>query len=137
MSVHLLHGDLTEKILNAYHHVYRTLGHGFLETVYRRAMVITLHELGVYTETEVPIDVYFDEHHVGSFRVDILAEYRVIVECKACECLSRSHEAQLINYLRATEVEVGLLLNFGSSSLQFKRMVFTNDRKRLPPKKRT
>ena len=123
-----LHQHITEKIIKCYYEVYNTLGYGFLEKVYRNAMLIELRKNGLNAQSEVPIKVYYDEQKVGDYFADIIVEEAVILELKAKEALHEEHEYQLINYLKATEIEVGLLLNFGKKP-EFKRKIFTNDKK--------
>ena len=119
---------LTEKILNLFFKVHHELGFGFLEKVYKNALYMELKEAGFVCETEKPIEVYYKEKVVGQFYADIVVEDRVILELKATKSLCLEHEFQLINYLKATNQEVGLLLNFGQRP-EFRRKIFTNDRK--------
>ena len=123
------HQELTRKIIGVFYDVYNELGHGFLESVYQAAMLIALSEAGLRVETQVPIAVYFRGNRVGDFRADLMVESAVLLELKAARAPDPSHEAQLLNYLRATEIEVGLLLNFGVKP-EFKRLAFDNERKR-------
>jgi GxxExxY protein len=120
-----LHQDLTEKIIRAYYNVYNELGYGFLEKVYENALLIELKSLGLSCEKQKPISVSFKGFNVGEYFADIIVENKVIIELKAAESLIEEHEAQLLNYLRATEIEIGLLLNFGKKP-QFKRQLFEN-----------
>lgn len=115
------HRDLTSEIIAACYEVSRELGPGFLESVYQRALVIALSDRGLAVCREVPISVYFRGQAVGEFQADILVEGCVIVELKACERLAPEHQAQLINYLNASELEVGLLVNFGTASPEIRR----------------
>ena len=124
----LQYGDVTEAIIQAYYHVYNSLGYGFLEKVYENALKVALTKQGFQVSQQVPIDVYFDGEQVGSYFADLVVNGVVIVEIKAAEILCSEHEAQLVNYLNATTIEVGLLLNFGEKP-EFKRKVFSNDRK--------
>lgn len=124
----LLHEDITGKVLEAFFNVNHELGYGFLEKVYERAMVIELTELGLHCVAQQPISVYYDGVIVGEYFADLLVEDKVIVELKAAESIRSEHEAQLINYLKATDCEVGLLLNFGKKP-EFKRKAFSNHRK--------
>jgi GxxExxY protein len=124
-----LHSDLTEKIIKAYYKVYNTLGFGFLEKVYENAMSIELRKSGLRHSKQYPIDVYYDEEKVGSYFADIIVVNDVIIELKAAESLCEEHEAQLINYLKATDVEVGLLLNFGKEP-EIRRKVFSKEFKK-------
>lgn len=124
------HQEFTEKIIGVFYEVYNELGHGFLESVYEQAMVIALAQAGLSVKVQVPIAVYFRDRQVGDFRADILVNDIVLVELKAAKALESSHEAQLLNYLRGTAIEVGLLLNFGPRP-EFKRMAFDNERKQI------
>ena len=125
----LKHREITSKILNVFlDQVYPRLGYGFLEKVYQNAMVIALRKIGVKVEQQAPIDVYFDGEIIGKYFADLLVEDAVIVELKAVHQITKGHEAQLLNYLRATPYEVGLLLNFGPKS-DFRRRAFDNERK--------
>lgn len=125
----LLHNKITDAVLRTYYDVYNELGHGFLEKVYQNAIYFELKSLGYNVEAQKQIKVYFRNQLVGEYYADILIEDKVIIELKACELLMNVHIAQLMNYLKATEVEVGLLLNFGEKP-EFKRIIYTNDRKK-------
>lgn len=129
-QVELKRADLTEKIIGAFYAVYNELGHGFLESVYEESLVIALRELGLVMDRQVPIPVWFRGHKVGDFRADILVENSVLLELNSVRSLDPSHEAQLLHYLKATEIEIGLLLNFGERP-QFRRLQFDNDRKKI------
>jgi GxxExxY protein len=120
-----LHSELTGKIIKGFYNVYNELGYGFLEKVYERSMLIELKALGLACEAQVPINVYYEGEKVGEYYADILVEGKVILELKAAEAICDEHEAQLINYLRATDIEVGLLLNFGKKP-EHKRKLFEN-----------
>jgi GxxExxY protein len=124
----LKHGDVTEKILQAFYRVYNTLGYGFLEKVYENALAIALRKVGLRVQQQAPIKVYYEDEEVGEYFADILAQECVIVEIKAVEGLCEDHQAQLLNYLKATDIEVGLLLNFGPKP-EARRKVFDNERK--------
>ena len=126
----LIPQELVDIVLKQFYRVYNDLGYGFLERVYQNALYFALVEQGLKCETEKPIKVYHDGHVVGDYRADILVEDCVILELKACEELNPAHEAQLINYLKATEIEVGYLLNFGKKA-KLSRKVFSNKRKFL------
>ena len=130
METQLLHHEITEKIIKAFYTVYNTLGYGFLEKVYENALSIELCKLGLHVQQQAPIKVHYDSTLVGEYFADLLVDRLVIIELKAAEALAEEHEAQLLNYLKATEVEVGLLLNFGPKP-QFKRKIFTNDQKKI------
>ncbi len=125
----MLHSDITEKIIKAFYLVYNTLGYGFLEKVYENALLIELKKSGFQVSPQHPIKVYYDGQVVGEYYADIVVEGKVVLELKATERLIEDHKAQLLNYLKATDKEVGLLLNFGKKP-EFKRVIFTNDRKK-------
>ncbi len=131
----LLHADLTDAIIKSFYHVYNTLGFGFLEKVYENSMAISLRNAGLFVVPQMPVEVYFEKLRVGTYCADLLVSNLVIVEIKSVENLHPAHEAQLINYLKATDIEVGLLLNFGEKP-EFRRKVFSNERKqhRVVPK---
>ncbi len=120
-----LHADITDKIIKAFYHVYNVLGFGFLEKVYENAMLLELNSIGLHCEKQKPIEVYYKSKKIGEYFADIIVEDKVIVELKAAEGLIEEHEAQLTNYLKATKIDVGLLLNFGKTP-QIKRKVFEN-----------
>jgi GxxExxY protein len=125
MSEDLLHKDLTDRILKCFYEVYNTLGYGFLEKVYENALVIELKKEGLKPEAQKSIKVYYKNIVVGDYCADIIVENKVIVELKTSEKIKEENEYQLINYLKATDKEVGLLLNFGKKP-EFKRKIFTN-----------
>ena len=122
------YADLTEKIIAAFYRVYNTLGYGFNEKVYENALAHELRKLGMTVEQQREIQVYYDGQLVGNYAVDLLVNGLVTLELKAARELCNEHEAQLLNYLKATRVEVGLLLNFGVEPT-IKRKVFDNERK--------
>jgi GxxExxY protein len=124
--------DITELIIKAFYKVYNTLGYGFLEKVYRNALAIELRKLGLDVIQEACIVVYYDSEVVGEYFADLLVAGLVIIELKAVKKLSEEHEAQLLNYLKATPYEVGLLLNFGPKP-EVKRKAFDNSRKGSMP----
>ena len=126
MTENFKHTEITEQILKAYYKVFNTLGYGFLEKVYERAMMIELDNLDLCVNSQVPITVYYEGVEIGNYYADILVEEKVIVELKAVESICAEHEVQLVNYLKATNIEVGLLLNFGKKP-EFKRRVFSNN----------
>ena len=128
MNTDLKHGLITDQILNVFYDVYNELGHGFLESVYHRSLVLALELSGLNVCSRVTIPVWFRGHQVGNFVADVLVENCVLLELKAARSLDSSHRAQLMNYLRATDIEVGLLLNFGERP-EFKRVVFDNLKK--------
>ncbi len=120
--------EITEKIIQAFYKVYNTLGYGFLEKVYRNAMFIELTTMGFKADKEKKILVYYFGNIVGDYNADLIVEEVITVELKAIECLVEENENQLVNYLKATNIEVGLLLNFGKKP-QVKRKIFDNDKK--------
>jgi len=124
----MLHKELTGKIIRGFFKVYNTLGCGFLEKVYENALAFELGDMGLRVKQQSEIKVFYEGHSVGDYFADIIVEDTVILELKACRRLNEDHSAQLINYLAATEKEVGLLLNFGRTA-EFKRLVFSNSRK--------
>jgi GxxExxY protein len=124
----LIHKDLTEKILKVYFDVYNELGYGFLEKVYQNAMYIELRSRGFYVEAQKQIKVYYKGCEVGDYYADLVVDDTVILELKAAECFVKEFEYQLINYLKGTNIEVGLLLNFGKKP-EFIRKVYENSRK--------
>lgn len=124
------HQELTDKIIGVFYEVYNELGHGFLESVYQKAMVIAFQERGISFEQQVEIPVWFHNQPAGIFYADLLIENTVIIELKAVRSIDPSHEAQLLNYLRATNIEVGLLLNFGVRP-EIKRRIYDNPRKQI------
>lgn len=116
---------LTRRVIGAFFDVYNELGHGFLEQVYENALALALRESGVDVVQQASVDVIFRGKRVGEYRADILVPGRLLVEVKAATALAPGHEAQLINYLKATGIPVGLLLNFGPNA-QFKRRVHSS-----------
>jgi len=128
-SDHLKHAALTERIIKIFYQVYNELGFGFLEAVYENAMAIALIEAGIKVAQQAPIAVYFRGRQVGDYRCDLLVEDKVILELKAVKAITPEHQAQALHYLRATEIEVALILNFGEKP-DFKRQVFDNERKK-------
>lgn len=128
-SGNLKHGDITERIIRVFFDVYNELGYGFLEAVYSAAMRHALNEAGLDVESELSIPVNFRGRVIGEYRADLIVGGRVLVELKAARALEPSHEAQVLNYLKATRFEVGLLLNFGPQPT-VRRFILDNDRKR-------
>ncbi len=122
------HEDLTNHIIKIFYKVYNTLGYGFLEKVYENAMMIELRKAGIPAVAQSPINVLYDDEIIGEYFADILLDDKVIVEIKAARSLAVEHEAQLLNYLKATRIEVGLLLNFGPGP-EIKRKMYDNSRK--------
>jgi GxxExxY protein len=126
----LKHKDLTETIIGVFYEVYNELGHGFLESVYERAFDVALKAKDLEVLRQIDVPVWFRGQKVGDFVADILVNKCVLLELKAARTLDTAHEAQLLNYLRATEIEVGLLFNFGIKP-EFRRLVFENSRKQV------
>jgi GxxExxY protein len=126
----LKHRDLTETIIGVFFEVYNELGHGFLESVYERAFEVALTSKGLDVLKKIDIPVWFRGQKVGDFEADVLVNKCVLLELKAVRTLDSSHEAQLLNYLHATEIEVGLLCNFGLKP-EFRRLAFDNSRKQV------
>lgn len=124
------HGEITQKIIGVFYEVYNELGHGFLESVYEKSLEVALNSMGLKVCGQIEIPVWFRGHQVGDFSADMLVENCVLIELKAARSLDAAHSAQLLNYLRATEIEVGLLLNFGLRP-DFKRLIFDNPRKAI------
>lgn len=127
----LLHHDLTDTILKCFYKVYNELGFGFLEKVYENALLIELLQNNLHSSQQTPIKVYYQNTAVGNYFADILVENKNILELKAGEGgIILEHELQLVNYLKATEYEVGLILFFGEKPT-FKRKIFTNANKKI------
>lgn len=124
----LLHKELTDQILKAFYDVYNELGYGFLERVYQNALYLELKSRGFHVEAQKQIKVYYRNVAVGEYYADLIVNDLIILELKATEVIVKEFEFQLINYLRATEIEVGLLLNFGAKP-EFRRRIFENTRK--------
>jgi len=124
----MLHENITSEIIQAFFKVYNALGYGFLEKVYENALVFELKKHGLEVTQQVAIQVHYEGQPVGDYFADLLVEDKVVVELKAVEEIIKAHENQLVNYLKATNLEVGLILNFGPEP-KFKRKIFTNTRK--------
>ena len=122
------HSELTEKIIKAFYKVYNTLGYGFLEKVYENALLLELKNMDLHALSQEPIKVLYDGVIIGEYFADVLVDGKVILEIKAAKTLLNEHESQLLNYLKATNIEVGLLLNFGPKP-EIKRKAFNNNRK--------
>ncbi len=120
--------ELTSKIIACFYNVYNELGFGFLEKIYKNALRIELEKNSLNVECEVPIKVYYDDNIVGEYFADIVVENCLILELKAVDILIKEHELQLINYLKATKFEIGLLFNFGKQP-EIKRKIYTNNLK--------
>jgi len=130
MNADFKHAELTQKIIGVFYEVYNELGTGFLESVYQKSLALALETAGLAVCSRVDIPVWFRGHQVGHFEGDLLVEKCVLLELKASRALDSSHQAQLLNYLRATGIEVGLLLNFGPKP-EFKRLAFDNSKRRV------
>ena len=115
------HEELTHKIIGCAYTVFKKLGFGFLESVYRKAMVIELGKAGLNVEEEKPITVYYDEYVVGKFSADLYVEDTVVVELKSVQNMVKDHEVQLVNYLKGTKKDIALLINFGPTGVEVKR----------------
>ena len=124
----LLHSDITEQVIGAFFEIYRGLGFGFQEIVYSNALAVELGLRRYNVAREAPTQVSWKGHPVGIYRIDLLVNGCVIVEVKSVGVIAADHERQLMNYLRATHIEVGMLLNFGPEK-SFRRLVYSNDRK--------
>jgi GxxExxY protein len=128
LNTELKYKELTHRIIGVFYDVYNELGHGFLESVYQRSLGLALEAAGVTVRSRVKIPVWFRGQRVDQFEGDMLVGDSILLELKATRCLDLSHQAQLLNYLRATEIEVGLLLNFGLKP-EFKRLILDNAKK--------
>ncbi|MHB0876174.1 MAG: GxxExxY protein [Anaerolineae bacterium] len=132
MASEYKHSTLTDAIINAFYTVYNRLGYGFLEKVYEHALAYELRRRGLCVVQQAPISVVYESVVVGDYYADLLIADSVIAELKACDALAPEHEAQLLNYLRATSIDVGLLLNFGPKP-QVRRKVYDTARQRRQP----
>lgn len=121
----MIHKELTYQIIGVFYDVYNELGHGFLESVYQKSLALALESSGLQVRQHVKIPVWFRGQPVGQFEGDVLVNNLILLELKAARCLDRSHQSQILNYLRATDIEVGVLLNFGLKP-EFKRLVLDN-----------
>ena len=128
MDKEIKHKELTEKIIRVFYKVYNNLGYGFLEKVYENGMMLEFSRERISAVAQFAIKVYYEDEIIGEYFADILVDNKVIVEIKAARNLALENEAQLLNYLKATEIEVGLLLNFGAKP-EIRRKVFDNQRK--------
>ena len=126
----MLHQELSNIIIKNFFKVYNELGFGFLENVYQNALYLELKNQNFTVEAQKPIEVFYQNTRVGLYKADLIVENKIIIELKAVECLLEEHELQLINYLKATNIEIGLLLNFGKEP-EIRRKIFTNDRKKI------
>ena len=126
----ILHEEITSSILKLFYEVYNELGYGFLERVYQNALYLELKNKGLYVEAQKKIMVYYKGIKVGEYYADLLINNEIIIELKACETLMLEHEIQIVNYLKATKMEVGLLLNFGKTP-EIKRKIYSNEFKKM------
>jgi len=117
------YNELTEKIIGCAYSIYNRMGFGFLESVYEKCMLIELRKAGLNAESQKPITVYYENEIVGEFIADIIVNDKVILELKSVRRIIKAHEVQLVNYLVATEKQVGLLLNFGERKVEVKRKI--------------
>ena len=118
-----MHSDITEKIIKSFYNVYNELGYGFLEKVYEKAMMIELKDTGLERKRQQAVEVQYKNQNVGDYFPDIIVEDNVIVELKAVKNIIKEHEIQLVNYLKATNIEVGLILNFGPEAKVTRRVL--------------
>lgn len=124
----LKHRELTEKLIGIFFSIYNELGHGFLESVYEQAFAVALAENEIFFERQVAVPVWYHGQQIGDFRADLLVDGKVIIELKVGRAVDSAWEKQLLNYLRATEIEVGMLFNFGPKA-EFRRYLFDNEKK--------
>lgn len=129
MKENYMHSDITEKIIKSFFNVYNELGYGFLEKVYERAMMIELNDMGLERKRQQAVEVKYKNQNVGDYFPDIIVEGNVIIELKAVKTIIKEHEIQLVNYLKATNIEVGLILNFGPEP-KITRRVLTKEYKK-------
>ena len=115
------HEELTHKIIGCAYSVFNELGFGFLESIYKKAMIIELAKNNLKVEAEKPLKVYYDNQIVGDFFIDLYIEDKVVVELKSVQNLIKEHEVQLVNYLQGLQKDIGLLINFGPSGVDVKR----------------
>ena len=120
-----LYKDLTEKIIMCFYKVHDELGYGFVEAIYEKALIIELENIGLNVESQKDLEVFYKGTSIGNYRADIIVDDKIIIELKAVTQLLKIHEVQLVNYLKVTNIEIGLLVNFGEK-LNFKRKIFRN-----------
>lgn len=126
----LKYADVTDKIVGIFYDVYNELGYGFLESVYEESLVIALRQAGLIVNRQVPVPVWFRNQKVGEFRADVTVENCVLLELKCAKGLDSAHEAQILHYLKSTDIEVGSLPDFGLKP-QFRRLLFDSERKKI------
>ena len=119
----ILFNNTTDKIIRCFYNVYDELGTGFLESIYEKSLIIELRKIGLKVENQKELKVYYKNYLVGNFKIDLLIENKIIIEIKAVSKLIPQHEAQLLNYLKATKIKVGLIVNFGEK-LEFKKKIY-------------
>ena len=124
------HSELTDQIIGVFYDVYNELGYGFLESVYRNSLQFALQDAGLEAEAEIPVSVFFRRRNVGDFRADLIVNKCLLLELKTADAIDNAHEAQVLNYLRATSLELGLVLNFGPKP-QIRRLLLDNARKHV------
>ena len=124
-----VHSELTDKIIKCAYKVYNELGSGFLEKIYENALMIELRDAGLSAQAQYPVKVYYNGLVIGDYIADIVVENKVIIELKAVNNVVKAHEVQLVNYLKATNIEVGLLINFGDQ-MTIKRKVLTKNQRK-------
>ena len=124
----MIHQEITEQILSSFYKVYNTLGYGFLEKVYENALTLELRVKNLDVEQQYNLKVFYKDQEVGSYFADLIVDQKIVIELKAAESICPEHKCQLINYLKATQIEIGLLLNFGKKA-EFSRVIFTKDKK--------
>jgi GxxExxY protein len=122
------YSELTDLIIGVFYDVYNELGFGFLESVYRNSLYLALLEKGLVVEVEAPVAVFFRGKNVGDFRADLIINKTILLELKTAEQIVAAHESQVLNYLRSTSIELGIILNFGPK-LQVRRLLLDNSRK--------
>ena len=122
------HSDLSDKIIKVFYEIHNELGYGFSERVYQKAFGIALRQIGLKVEEQLPIKIYFRGQEIGEYFADMVVNDVILIELKAVGQIVEEHEAQLLNYLKSTKIEVGYVMNFGKSAV-FKRKVFDNERK--------
>ncbi len=120
----ILEKELSRLIIKCAFEVYNRLGYGFLEKVYENSLMLELADHNIKAEQQVPLTVYYKNKIVGEYKADILAENKIILELKAEKCLNKEHAAQILNYLKATKIKIGYLINFGVHGVEFKKFVY-------------
>lgn len=122
------HSELSEKIIGIFYQVHTELGFGFSEKIYQKVFCMALRDAGLEVDEQVPINVFYHGQVVGEFFADVVVNHLILLELKSAGAILEEHEAQLLNYLKATEIEVGFVMNFGKSA-SYRRKVLDNDRK--------